>query len=233
MEMVRPSITIIDKIDGDELLKKLEEAARTCYQSPSNNETREQFLRNIIKSGHTSVIEHIVITAKIICDRGVSHELVRHRIASYSQESTRYVNYNNKGMKFIRPITIVDNEKLFKFWEDACKASEVAYCCMIENGAKPQDARDVLNNSLKTEIVMTMNPRSLRNFFELRCAKSAHPHIKEIAIPYLLFLQERIPVLFDDIGYDEEFYNKYIASKGENWHNYIIDRELMEECGLA
>lgn len=233
MEMVRPCVTIIDKIDGDAFLKKLEEAARTCYQSPSNDETREQFLRNIIKNGHTSVIEHISITAKIICDRGVSHELVRHRLASYSQESTRYVNYNARGMKFIRPITLMDNPELFKVWEDACKASEVAYCVMIENGATPQEARHVLNHSVKTEIVVTMNPRSLRNFFEQRCAKSAHPHIKEIAIPYLLFMQERVPVIFDDIGYDEVFYNKYIASKGENWHDYVIDRELMEECGLV
>lgn len=233
MKIVRPNITVVDKIDGEEILTKIERAARICYQSDPNVDTREKFLANIIKSGHTSVIEHEKISVVIICDRGISHELVRHRLASYSQESTRYVNYKNKGMQFIRPITIVDKPELFEIWKRSCEDSEKSYEEMINHGARPQEARDVLNNSLKTQIEMTMNLRSYRNFFTLRCAKGAHPHMKEIAIALLMFFKERIPVIFDDIEYDEDFWNQYVASKNENWHNYVIDRELMEECGLT
>ena len=203
-----------------------------------NNDDRHRYTKEY--HGHVYCLElesehrlYVMRNGKACWCGNCSHELVRHRIASYSQESTRYVNYKNKGMQFIRPITIVDKPELFEIWKRSCEDSEKSYEEMINHGARPQEARDVLNNSLKTQIEMTMNLRSYRNFFTLRCAKGAHPHMKEIAIALLMFFKERIPVIFDDIEYDEDFWNQYVASKNENWHNYVIDRELMEECGLA
>lgn len=148
-----------------------------------------------------------------------SHEWVRHRIASYSQESTRYVKYDNGNMEFIEPIELI-GKKGYDSWKRACMQSEGAYIQMMELGHKAQEARAVLNNSLKTQLVCTMNLRSLRNFLRLRCDKAAHPHIKQLAIPMLLHLQQQIPVVFDDIKYDESFYDSYLSDN--RWREYII-----------
>jgi len=159
--------------------------------------------------GHESVIEHEKITVRIICDRGVTHEIVRHRIASYSQESTRYCNYSNN--KFGNEITVIEpsfwdkNSKKDKIkyntWKKALIKAEEAYLKLIELGATPQEARSVLPNSLKTEIVVTMNIREWRHFFKLRTSKAAHPQMQEIARPILDEFKKLIPVLFDDIEY--------------------------------
>ena len=162
-------------------------------------ESASRFVKFLIERGHESPIEHISISVRIICDRGVSHEWVRHRIASYSQESTRYCNYNSEkfggGIAFIRPY-FAENERLFEIWKAEMESAEKAYMEMLANGAKPEDARSVLPNSLKTEFICTMNLREWRHFFALRCAKAAHPAMREIAVPLQEAFREMLPELF-------------------------------------
>ena len=206
MKIVEASIELIDEIDGYQILKKIERIGRVCYKSEDriSDGSAEIFVRNIVKSGHESVLEHVSITVKVICDRGVSHEIVRHRIASYTQESTRYCNYS-KGA-FGGEITVIEpcfwEEGTYQYnsWKTAAEMAEKAYMSMIENGATPQEARSVLPNSLKTELVMTMNLREWRHFLKLRTAKDAHPQMREIAGMILKEFKEKIPVIFEDIA---------------------------------
>lgn len=206
MKVIEPSFEILnvpDREAGLNMLKHIEAAGRTCYKSEDKitDDSAITFVKNIMKTGHESVIEHVNISVRIICDRGVSHEIVRHRIASYSQESTRYCNYCKD--KFGSEITVIKPPSMEAHaataWYLAMEYAEKAYNEMIANGTKPQIARSVLPNSLKTELVMTTNPRSWRNFFKLRTAPSAHPQIREIAIPMLEEFRNRIPVLFDEV----------------------------------
>lgn len=205
MKIINPSVYFMDDIDGRNILNKLETIGRVCYKSEDRitEKSSEKFISNIIKSGHESVIEHEAITVKIICDRGVSHEIVRHRIASYSQESTRYCNYSNdkfgNELTVIRPCFWKDNSEKYNLWVDSMNSIEKTYNSLIELGAKPEEARSVLPNSLKTEIVVTMNLREWRHFFKLRTSKRAHPQMREIAIMLLKEFKDRIPVIFDDI----------------------------------
>lgn len=152
------------------------------------------------------MIEHHNVTAKVICDRGVTHEIVRHRIASYSQESTRYCNYAGKEMEFIEPCFWRDGHEmtfkdldLYNIWKESLGKAEESYNKLIELGAKPEEARSVLPNSLKTEIVMTMNLREWRHFLRIRCDKASHPQMREVAILLLIELSNAIPVVFEDI----------------------------------
>lgn len=207
MLAIHPSWSLETPIGQREILKHIEKCGRTCYKSEAkiDDESAEQFVRNIILRGHESVLEHVSLTARIVCDRGVSHEIVRHRIASFSQESTRYCNYSDqrfgKEISFIIPCFWCNEEKelLYQEWETAVKKAEEAYFRLIQLGAKPEEARTVLPNSLKTEIVVTMNLREWRHFFLLRTSKAAHPQMREIAIPMLQFFNENIPVVFEDI----------------------------------
>jgi len=205
MEIIKPSYIIEDKVDGEKILRNLERYGRTCYKSDSKitSDSARKFVASIIASGHESVIEHEKVTVRVICDRGVTHEIVRHRIASYSQESTRYCNYKSRGIQVIEPLFFVENEAKYKVWLKAMKACEKAYDTLIDVGATPQEARSVLPNSLKTEIVITYNLREWRLFFKLRCAKRAHPQMREIAIPLLQEFKKLIPVIFDDILVDK------------------------------
>jgi len=158
--------------------------------------------------GHEAIIEHYSVTVRIICDRGVSHEIVRHRIASYAQESTRYCNYSkdkfSNQLTFVEPsfwdISTESGRKRMEIWQSVMKYIEDKYMELIESGAAPQEARSILPNSLKTEIVVTMNLREWRHFFKLRTANDAHPQIREIAIPLLDEFKRRIPIIFDDIS---------------------------------
>jgi thymidylate synthase (FAD) len=150
---------------------------------------------------HESTLEHVAISFRIITSRGVTHELVRHRIASYTQESTRYVNYGKKPAKIILPWHLInrsDNE--INFWFDSQERSIVDYATALDEYKwKPQDARGLLTNDLKTEIVMTMNLRTLRNFLLLRTASSAHPDMQVVAREILRLMMTLVPVLFQDI----------------------------------
>lgn len=211
MKIVDAGYEFITPIDGNEILKKIEQAGRVCYKSEDNitDESAIKFVQNIIKRGHEAVLEHCSFTVKFICDRGVSHEIVRHRVASYCQESTRYCNYSKD--KFGNEITVIspcfwredeeENKEYVKLaiWKRSMAEAESAYFELLKMGATPQEARAVLPNSLKTEVVMTANIREWRHFFRLRTSPAAHPQMREVAISLLKECQERIPVLFDDI----------------------------------
>ena len=206
MKMVPPSFELLDCPDGMALLQKIELAGRVCYKSESKitPDSAYGFIRRLLESGHESVLEHEKLSVRIVCDRGVSHEIVRHRIASYSQESTRYCNYSldkyQNELTFIRPFFWADDPEKLQIWKEAMEMAERSYLALIAKGASPQEARSVLPNSLKTEIVVTMNMREWRHFFKLRTSAAAHPQIQEIAIPLLRCFQKIIPVIFDDIG---------------------------------
>lgn len=206
MNIIRPGYEIITPIDYESVLRELERIGRVCYKSEDRitDSSAAEFLSRIVGSGHESVIEHSRLTVKFICDRGVSHEIVRHRIASYSQESTRYCNYMRdkfgSELSFIRPYFWNDDPEKYSIWEEAMQHIENSYNKLIECGAKPEQARSILPNSLKTEIVVTMNLRGWRNFFRLRTSGRAHPQIREIAVPLLRELAEKMPVFFNDIA---------------------------------
>ena len=184
-------------------LERIELAGRTCYKSEDKitEDSAIKFAESIIRRGHESVIEHVNATVRFITNRGVTHELVRHRLCAYSQESTRYVRYDN--IEFIKPIwwkastTREQNSFL-----DACEATEESYKFLLQNGWMPQQAREVLPNALKTEIVVTANLREWRHIFKLRTSKAAHPQIRALMLSCLKGFQEVIPVLFDDIKED-------------------------------
>lgn len=220
MKVIKPGYEILTDITGNEL-KLIELAGRTCYKSEDKitDDSAKKFVSNIIKRGHEAMLEHSILSVKFICDRGVSHELVRHRLASFAQESTRYCNYgkNKFGneLTFIEPFFFCrkgtrDNDAidniykgaLYNIWLDVCEFTEKSYLKMLELDATPQEARSVLPNSIKTEVVVTMNYREWRHFFKLRAARAtgpAHPQMEEITRPLLEEVKKLIPVVFDDI----------------------------------
>lgn len=214
MRIVKPSFEIINMTGGSplELLKVIEQAGRVCYKSEDKItiDSHEKFIKSIINRGHEAVIEHGVVTCKIICDRGVTHEIVRHRLASYCQESTRYCNYSKDGfdnqITVIEPCYLERDSKAYRNWFMGCMSGEQAYMDMLTLGCTPQEARAVLPNSLKTEIVMTMNIREWRHFFKLRCSPAAHPQMREVAKMGLQQIYEVLPLLFSDLY--EEVFNK-------------------------
>ncbi|MCD7834856.1 MAG: FAD-dependent thymidylate synthase [Lachnospiraceae bacterium] len=212
MITVKPEVEILDMADYQAILAKIERIGRVCYKSEDRmaEGTAERFIAGIIKSGHESVIEHESVTVKVTCDRGVTHEIVRHRIASYSQESTRYCNYSKD--KFGNQISVIDiasgfhydlsspaDRRKYEIWTAAMESAEKYYFEMLEAGASAQEARSILPNSLKTEIVMTMNLREWRHFLKLRLSGGAHPQIREISQQILEVFQQNLPVFFGDI----------------------------------
>lgn len=208
MQIISPSVEILGNPDPRQMLRNMEAAGRVCYKSEANikENTAGPFLRRLVQSGHESVIEHEKLSVKIICDRGVTHEIVRHRIASYSQESTRYCNYtkNKFGneLTFIKPLFWDEGDTCYTLWKEQMASIEKGYFALIEAGATPEEARSVLPNSLKTEIVVTMNMREWRHFFRLRGSKAAHPQIREIVRLLLPKFRELLPDLFEDIVID-------------------------------
>ena len=206
MKIIEPSFQFFEPLDGAQMLKRLERAGRVCYKSEDKitQGSAETFLANIIKRGHESVLEHEKITVSLICDRGVTHELVRHRIASYSQESTRYCNYMGekfgRELTFIKPCFWAEDDPKYAVWKEQMAQLEETYQRLLEAGASPQEARSILPNSLKTELVMTMNLREWRHFFRLRTAPAAHPQMREAADMLLAAFQAELPVIFDDLS---------------------------------
>lgn len=217
MNSMKPYYKIETEINGMELLKQIEIVGRTCYKSEEKitDDSAVKFVSGLIKRGHEAMIEHNAITVRFVCDRGVSHELVRHRMASYGQESTRYCNYSND--KFGNQINVIDIaggiqldtkmktlspeviEAIVHEWTLAMEEAERHYLKMLELGATAQMARAVLPNSLKTEIVVTMNLREWRHFFKLRTEIVAHPQMRELTLPLLEEFKALIPCVFDDI----------------------------------
>ena len=205
MKIVKASWEILGIFGGLELI---ELAARTCYKSEAKIQpgTAAPFIRDKIlahETPHLSVIEHASMTAKFIVDRGVSHELVRHRLASFSQESSRYCGYNRDS--FGGEITVIEpcfwepGSPSYAEWYTSMQEAEHHYMRLIESGAKPEQARSVLPNSLKTEIVMTANLREWRHVFKLRTSPRAHPQMREVTVPLLAEVRARVPIVFDEI----------------------------------
>lgn len=182
----------------------IERAGRTCYKSEDKitTESAEKFIRMIVDREHLSVLEHASATFRIICDRGISHELVRHRIASYSQESTRFCNYLKS--KFGGEITVIeppwlpgkDPRAAHVLWQDLCEHAERTYFGLLELGQPPELARSVLTTCLKTEIVMTANFREWLLFLLLRATAKAHPQMQEIAGRICVILEMNCPAVF-------------------------------------
>ena len=215
MNIIKPSVVIETPLAEYRpfILRIIEAAGRNCYKSECKitEDSASPFVEKIVHvHKHESVIEHAVVTVRFIIDRGVSHELVRHRLAAYSQESTRYCNYSKDG--FGNQIQVIDLATGFKFdlanenhraryneWQAAMEDAERHYLKMIELGSPAQEARSVLPNSLKTEVVMTANMREWRHVFRMRCSKAAHPQIREVMLPLLEEFKKHLPELYNDI----------------------------------
>lgn len=204
MRVIEPSVELAQDLNPGEIMRQLERAGRVCYKSESriSDTSAEKFIANIIKSGHESVIEHVSITFKIICDRGVSHEIVRHRLASYSQESSRYCDYSNDKfggeLSFIKPCFWGEGDENYLLWRQAMEDLERLYLSMRKKGARPEQVRSILPNSLKTELFMTANLREWRHFLKLRTSKRAHPQMRQIALQIYEILHKNLPVIFSD-----------------------------------
>lgn len=205
MKIIKPYHEIITPLNGKAVLQRIEECGRVCYKSEGKitEDSCYSFVRGIVRRGHEAVLEHATLTVRFVCDRGVSHEIVRHRMASYCQESTRYCNYikDDFGSEItvIQPSYLAEETRAFASWRVACEIAERSYFTLLDWGCTPQEARAVLPNSLKTEVIMTANIREWRHFFKLRTAKAAHPQMRELVIPLLLELKANIPIVFDDI----------------------------------
>lgn len=219
MNIIKAKYEIMDKdkLNEKEILQRIETIGRTCYKSEDKitEDSSEKFVRNLILRGHEAMLEFVDITVKFYCDRGLSHEIVRHRLANFAQESTRYCNY--AADKFGNEVSFIDirrgieldskTKNLNEFtitaiiseWLEACHDAEKHYFAMLELGASPQIARSSLNNSAKTEINVKMNLREWRHFFKLRCDVAAHPQMRELTIPLLQDMREICPVVFEDI----------------------------------
>lgn len=206
MKVIKARYSILTDIKGKEILKAIERAGRTCYKSEERitDQSAAAFVAKLINSGHHSVLEHQSFSVLFVIDRGVSHEVVRHRIASFSQESTRFINYTkeNKGGQ----CTYIDIEQHLKnpgvsldIWFNHMQACETAYMAMIDAGETPQIARSVLPNSLKTEIVVTANIREWREIFRQRTSGAAHPQMREVMNDLLIYVKQLVPVCFDDL----------------------------------
>lgn len=205
MRIIKPGFEFMTAISAQVIMEHLERCGRVCYKSEGRiaEGSAEKFLANIVKRGHEAVLEHFSFTVKFTVDRGVSHEIVRHRMASYCQESTRYCNYSKDGfgneITVIEPCFFEKGSPEWTLWKHACEVSERYYFNLLDWNRTPQEARSVLPTSLKTEVVMTANIREWRHFLKLRTSAAAHPQIREVAIPLLHELQRLVPVLFDDI----------------------------------
>lgn len=237
MRIINPSFEFVDNINAEQILNKVEKAYRICYMSEPNG-NRNEFIATKIKAGHESPLEHASITVIITTNRGITHELVRHRLASYSQSSTRYCNYSKNKfggeLTFIRPAWI--NEAVLGRWDyhykedevppelvpliqnhdvsvpdiewlDWCNLTEDRYMTALHGGWTPEKARDLLNNSVATSIMVTMNLREWRHFFKLRAIGTTgkpHPEMFQISVPMLKAFKEKIPVVFDDLDIKED-----------------------------
>lgn len=205
MQIIKAGYEILDTLNGEEILKKIERVARVCYKSEDKitDGSAEKMVRALIKRGHEAMLEHFSFSVKFIVDRGVSHELVRHRVASFAQESTRYCNYGHEGeITVIKPLYLSDVGEDYNIWRKACVVAERQYLDMLAYGFTPQEARAVLPNSLKTEVVMTANLREWRHFFSLRACGTTgkpHPQMLEVTVPLLKEIKSLIPVVFDDL----------------------------------
>lgn len=261
MKIVKPKV-IVYKLHDFRLIKGLiERCARTCYRSEGSIKpgSADKLIRKLRDLGHGAMLEFGTICVRFVCSRSISHELVRHRLASFAQQSTRYCDEGSEkkfgGVNFIEPFFFkrenpVDDEIFFRekfnefleeldfpmlpshdmdydleslndvpknsrkkvymdkwgMWALSCLQAEWMYQTLRDKfGCSPQEAREVLPNCLRTEVNMQVNVREMRHILQLRCSNKAHPQIRQIMIPLLLFMQKELPVLFEDIEYDDEY----------------------------
>lgn len=210
MKIVPASYEILTQRNDDLYLRHIERVARVCYKSESkiteSNASAIDLIRKLMANGHEAMIEHSQFSVLFTVDRGVSHELVRHRIASFAQESTRYCNYTGekfgRELTFIRPFYLEEDSRAYDTWKLAMESAERAYLTLIDQGRTPQEARAVLPNSLKTDIVITANFREWRHIFKLRTARHAHPQMREVMVPLYKEIREVFPFIFEGIGTD-------------------------------
>jgi thymidylate synthase (FAD) len=207
MKIIEPSVELLWITDNPEY--QIELAGRTCYKSENKitQESARRFSKSMRERGHHAMIEHAVASFRIITDRGITHEIVRHRLASYAQESTRYCNYSlNKfenQCSFIEPPNL--NDKQRELWEVCCLNAEKQYFALLDEGCAPQIARAILPNCLKTEVIMMANFREWRHFITLRGSKAAHPQISSIAYNIWKILTKKAPSIFEDLSPTKEF----------------------------
>lgn len=230
MRIIRPYANVIETHGPEEILKKIEQAARISHRSEDliKENSAERFIRDVIvRRGDWSVVEHACVTVEFVVDRGITHELVRHRLFSYTQESTRFVNYEKKmPPSFIYPKPEVECELCLSgeephyrsygsesgwihpekcvcpyndIWLGGIQEAENRYIALLKTGWRPQEARSVFPNALAAKIWMTGNLRNWRHFFTMRTTKEAHPQMRQVTIPLLKKFQENIPVLYEDI----------------------------------
>lgn len=207
VKIIEPSVEIVSDIDGDKILKHIELCARNCYKSEGNitedTSSAVKMIGKLIELDHTAMIEHSSITAKLICDVGVYKDLTRHRHCSFAIESTRYCNYS-KGkfgneLTFIKPCNMDESKGIYHTWLRTMTDIENAYMQMSEFGALPDQLRMILPHSTAASVIMTANMRELRHMFKLRCAKQAHPSVRQVMLMLLKEVHSKIPVLFDDL----------------------------------
>jgi thymidylate synthase (FAD) len=202
MKIIEPSYEILTPINRDNTLKLIELAARNAYKSEDKitESSAGPFVEKISKTfKHWSTVEHAGFSVRFICDRGVMAELTRHRLSSFTIESTRYCSYHKdkfgNEITVIKPLFFQEGTEKYNHWLRGCKDAETAYFDLLDAGAKPQEARSVLPNSLKTDIVMTANLREWKHVFDLRCSEQAHPQIRQIMIP----LRDEVAAILPEI----------------------------------
>lgn len=210
MKIIEPKIEV-ENYDGVKIMRSIERACRTCYRSEGliTEDSYKKLLTNCINRGHESVMEHEKITVRMTCDVGCYKDLTRHRIASFSIESTRYCAYNkdkfSNELKFINPVNIEEDTAEYEFWKNCMQDIEDTYMDMAKLGCKPDQLRMILPHSTAAEVTMTANIREWRHILSLRCSKMAHPSIRQVLIPLLLKFKDDMPELFDSIEYDTDF----------------------------
>lgn len=210
MQIIDPVIEV-EKVDGKQIMKKIERACRTCYRSEGKitEDSYKTLLKNCITRGHESVLEHEKVTIRMTCDIGVYKDLTRHRIASFSIESTRYCNYGkdkfNNEIKFIKPCNMDEGTELYEKWTKVCKMIEDFYIDMSKLGATPDQLRMILPHSTAAEVTMTANIREWKHILDLRTSTHTHPAIRQLLIPLLLHFKKIMPEIFEEAKYDLEF----------------------------
>ena len=211
MKLVKPKVEVLDKLNGTQILKRIEKIARTCYKSEDkiseDDSSARKLVTNLINSKHEAMLEFVDITVKFTCSRSIAQEITRHRLASFAMESQRFCAYNKdkfgNEVTFVLPSWVNDNESTELFIQ-TLKNTELTYFELLNKGIKAQESREVLPNATKTELNMKCNLREWRHFFNLRCSQAAHPDIRVLALDLLKQFHEVIPIIFDDL------YNKYV-----------------------
>lgn len=216
MKIVEPLVEI-EKVDYKRIMQNLERACRTCYRSEDKitNESYKTLLKNCINRGHESILEHEKVTVRLVCDVGVYKDLTRHRIASFSIESTRYCNYGkdkfDNQIKFIKPVNIDEGTELYEEWKKSCEEIEEHYIKMSKLNATPDQMRMILPHSTAALVTMTANIREWKHILTLRCTNHAHPAVEQVMLPILIEFKTNMPEIFEDVQYDEVFDRKKYA----------------------